>query len=389
MQFQSIGILERTTQSRNTMSTTNDDIEKEHLGWTKKQGYVLSGGGKAEIFYTAERGFPFVETDLPHYHLLKGDTHSAFPPNLKAPKLLVAGAWNRSLFCGGWKHSSDKEERVYNVQTNNLFIDFRVPFTRNTVLGNSKASSLEELSAQELRLYARQHIFAGISLLTFEQNRPFATRHHFVDWNFVGVQRSRPNKWWIETANDEVSSWKEYAYAKDFNGQHYYFEQWDRRENGMPDPVLALRISPSGKRKSDETDTTQENPLQEDGLFVLAGDHFNYVMSRKLTGNENTYKEATSLVDLVDAAIEKGDLETARSYLSIEGGHGLVSMGWVLDCAIPHWNEGKDVASVGGSRLEVVGTDLDSCRIVWKGHNWDLYDCSFQSIDDLKQFLSS
>ncbi len=371
------------------MTMTNDDIEKEHLGWTKKQGYVLSGGGKAETFYTAERGFPFVETDLPHYHLLKGDTHSAFPPNLKASKLLVAGAWNRSLFSGGWKYSSDKEERVYNVQTNNLFIDFRVPFTRNTVLGDSKARSLEELSAHELRLHARQHIFAGISLLNHEQDRPVATRHHFIDWNFVGVPRSRPNKWWIETANDKVSSWKEYAYAKDFHGQHYYFEQWDRRENGMPNPVLALRISPSGKRKSDETNTTQESPPQADGLFVLAGDHFNYVMSRTLTGNENPDKEATSLVDLIDAAIDKGDLETARSYLSIEGGHGLVSKNWILDCTIPHWNEGKDVTSVGGSRLEVVGTDLDSCRIIWKGYNWDLYDCSFESIDDLKQFLSS
>lgn len=363
--------------------TIEDDLEKQHLGWTKKQGYVLSGGGKAESFYKAERGFPFVETDLPHHHLLKGDTHDAFKPNLKGSKLLVAGAWNRSLFCGGWKFSSDKEERVYNVQTNNLFIDFRVPRTRAKVLGASKAQSLDELTPHELRLYARQHIFAGITLVTTEENKPVATRHHFIDWNFVGVSRSRPNKWWI-SANEDCSSWKEYAYAKDDNGQHYYFEQWDRRDHGMPEPMLAMRIAPNGKRKSG--DEEEDQAPQQDGLLVLVGDHFNYVMSRKLSGKDSSYEQA-SLVDLVDAAVEKGDLETARAYLGIEGGHGLVSKNWTLDCAIPHWNEGEDVISIGGSKLQVVGTDLDSCTIVWKGHNWELYDCSFESIDALKQFL--
>lgn len=376
--------------------TTEDNTGKSHLEWTKKQGYVLSGGGKAESFYTPERGFPFVETDLPHYHLLKGDTHSAFPPDLtttaSSKQLLVAGAWNRSLFSGGWKYSSDKEERVYNVQTNNLFIDFRVPISREQVLGASNALSLDELSPHELRLYARQHIFAGVTILDHEKERPVATRHHFIDWNFVGIPRPRPNKWWIEV-NDDNSSWKEYAYAKDDNGQHYYFEQWDRLEKGMPEPRLALRISPSsGKRETTSPEETEGQQLQDDndGLFVLAGDHFNYVMNRKLSGNECSYDKATSLVDLVDGAINNGDLKTARSYLSIEGGHGLVSNGWKLDCAIPHWNEGKDITSIGGgSHLEVVGTDLLSCSIVWKKRNWDLYDCSFTSIDRLKQFLNS
>ena len=376
---------------------TEDNIEKSHLEWTKKQGYVLSGGGKAESFYTAERGFPFVNTDLPHYHLLKRDTHSAFPPDLTTSdsskqQLLVAGAWNRSLFSGGWKYSSDKEERVYNVQTNNLFIDFRVPRSREQVLGASKALSLDELGPHELRLYARQHIFAGVTILDHEKERPVATRHHFIDWNFVGIPRPRPNKWWIEV-NDDDSSWKEYAYAKDDNGQHYYFEQWDRLERGMPEPRLALRISrSSGKRKTTSPEETEGQVVQgeEDGLFVLAGDHFNYVMGRKFSGNESSYDKATSLVDLVDGAIDSGDLKTARSYLSIEGGHGVVSNGWKLDCAIPYWNEGKDITFIGGgSHLEVVGTDLLSCSIIWKERNWDLYDCSFTSIDHLRQFLNN
>ena len=378
---------------------TNEDIEETHLAWTKKQGHLLTGGGKAEVFYTAERGFSFLETDLPHYHLLKGDTHSVFKPVLKGPKLLVAGAWNRPLFSGGWKFSSDKEERVYNVQTNNLFIDFRVPRSREKVFGESTATSLETLSPRELQFYARQHIFAGFTVVDHEIERPVATRHHFIDWNFVGISRPRPNKWWIQVNDDAISSWKEFAYATDDNGQHYYFEQWDRLENGMPEPRLALRLSPSQKRKSSTMTTTttkvgeeasksQKHLQDDDGVFVLVGDHFNYVMGRKFSSNECSYNEATSLVDLVDEAVANGDLATARSYLSIEGGHGTVTNGWKLDCAIPPWNEGKDIAYIGDGHLEVIGTDLDSCSVVWKGHNWDLYDCSFENIDDLKQFLN-
>ena len=378
--------------------TTNDnaDIEQSHLDWTKKQGYILTCGGKAESFYTAERGFPFVETDLPHYHLLKGDTHSTFKDfrSSKLPCSLIAGAWNRPLFTGGWKHSSDKEEYVYNIQTNNLFIDFRVPRSRELVL-TSKATSLDELNAYELRLYARQHIFAGYTVLDNEKNRPVATRHHCIDWNFVGVSRPRPNKWWIEVNDDDNSAWKEYAYAKDDNGQHYYFEKWERLEGGMSEPRLALKISPSQKRKSSSMNKIEDKEedekchVQEDnGIFVLVGDHFNYVTSRKFSGSERSYNNKTSLVDLVDEAVANGDLITARSYLSIEGGHGRVSNKWKLDCAIPSWNEGKDIQSVGDGCFVVTGTDILSCSVVWKGYNWDVFDCSFESVDELKGFLA-
>ena len=378
--------------------TTNDnaDIEQSHLDWTKKQGYILTCGGKAESFYTAERGFPFVETDLPHYHLLKGDTHSTFKDfrSSKLPCSLIAGAWNRPLFTGGWKHSSDKEEYVYNIQTNNLFIDFRVPRSRELVL-TSKATSLDELNPYELRLYARQHIFAGYTVLDSEKNRSVATRHHCIDWNFVGVSRPRPNKWWIEVNDDDNSAWKEYAYATDDNGQHYYLEKWERLEGGMPEPRLALKISPSQKRKSSSMNKIEDKEedekchVQEDnGIFVLVGDHFNYVTSRKFSGSERSYNNKTSLVDLVDEAVANGDLITARSYLSIEGGHGRVSNKWKLDCAIPSWNEGKDIQSVGDGCLVVTGTDILSCSVVWKGYNWDVFDCSFESVDELKGFLA-
>ena len=77
-----------------------------------------------------------------------------------------------------------------------------------------------------------------------------------------------------------------------------------------------------------------------------------------------------------------------RSYLSIEDGHGAGSNGWKVDCAILPWNEGKDITSIGDGHLEVIDANLDFCSVVQEGHNWDLYDCSFESIDDLKQFLN-
>ena len=59
-------------------TTQQEQQEQQHLDWTSTQGYILTGGNKAEEYYTTERGFPFVEQDLPHYHLLKGDTHVVF-----------------------------------------------------------------------------------------------------------------------------------------------------------------------------------------------------------------------------------------------------------------------------------------------------------------------
>ena len=89
--------------------------------------------------------------------------------------------------------------------------------------------------------------------------------------------------------------------------------------------------------------------------------------------------------DLVDAAVASGDLVTARSYLSIEGGHGTVSSGWVLDCAIAPWKEGEKIWKQ--EDLEVVGETIDTCHILWKGEEWELYDCSFGDVDELCDFL--
>jgi len=360
--------------SEGTLELTS--VEKKHLDWTLLQGHCLTGGGRAEELYSAERGFPYKESELPHFHLLKEDTHETFRAwrSTQSPASLVTGAWNRPLFVGGWNHTTDCDERVYNLQSRNLFIDLRIPRTREIVLPRD-AKSLDTFTPHQLRLYARQHVFAGYSVVAPEHERPLCTRHHCIDWNFVGHGRPRPNKWWIQT-NEDGSQWKESSYATDENNQHYYFERWQRYSNSGPsfDGIrLALRKASSENR---------------DGIFVLVGDHFNYILARELRGDEPDYGQS-SLVTLVDAAVAAGDLETAKSYLSIEAGHGTISAGWKLDCAIPFWNEGSSL-SFDRSSIEIIRdfSTLDAA-IQWGGFEWDIMDSSFDTVEELVSFLSS
>lgn len=90
----------------------------------------------------------------------------------------------------------------------------------------------------ELRLFARRHAFAGYTRVEpvtspsvdaanlyggggeehgAEQHGRLegsvATRHHCIDWNYVGEARPRPNKWRVEMGpGGDV--WKEWGFAK-------------------------------------------------------------------------------------------------------------------------------------------------------------------------------
>ena len=229
--------------------------EELHLDWSSKQGRILTANGLATKYYTAERGFPFEENDCPHSLLLQGVTHETFRKWSVSPTS-ICGVWNRPLFSGAWEHSTDKDEIVFNVQTNSLFVDLRIPRTRKIVL-SAEVSSLSDLSDTELRYFARQHVFGGFSRVTVEKDNEVCTRHHCIDWNFVGAPRPRPNKWWIEMHSSK-NAWKEWAYAKDDFDQQYYVERWERRDGGHDDGFrLALR-----KAKNEEG---------QDGLIVAVG----------------------------------------------------------------------------------------------------------------------
>ena len=270
----------------------DNDLRRNHLDWTNKQGRILTANGRANEYYTKQNGFPFQNDELPHHHLINGNTHKVFaewasklsatsttttaasssssddgvPTSTTTTALPdtspICGAWSRPLFCGEWEHSTSNDETVFNIQTNSLFIDLRIPKSRRSVIptdGTDKTTvtSLGQLSDEELRLYARQHIFGGYSVISKPSlskpqvtmnnqkaqvdDRPCCVRHHCIDWNFVGVGRPRPNKWWIDMHRSE-KMWKEVTFATDHHGQHYYMERWERVDGDSNGSVrLALR----------------------------------------------------------------------------------------------------------------------------------------------------
>jgi hypothetical protein len=354
------------------MSTDN---EKEIvLDWTSKQGRILSGGGKATEFYTPARGFPFQEEELPHHHLMHNNTESKFSSwaSENQEKNMICGAYSRPLFVGGFEHTTSHDEVVYNVQTNTLFIDIRMPRIGRKLLEGIKG--FDDMNNEEIGLFARRHAFGGYTRLEYEldgnnTNRPVCTRHHCIDWNFAGVPRPRPNKWFVEMKSDQ-SVWKELSYAKDDYGQHYYWEQWERisRDGNGNGLVLAMR-----KKKTESDD--------RDGILVAVGDHFNYILGREISNGMKDYLKI-SAVDTIDAAIKAGDRDTIKTILSIDAGHGLISKGWVIDHSIRQWREGSRL--FGSVSVEI--SDSNSLKVNIDNCAWEVYECNVDH-DKLKQIL--
>eukprot|EP01084_Bolivina_argentea_P275451 469768_1 len=231
-------------------SSEQKNIHYQHIGWTRKQGRILTCNGKANTFYSAKNGFPFQSNELPHHYLCSNSTHQIFSKwrddNDQSHPMIICSVWKRTLFVGGFEYTTNNNETVWNLQTNTLFIDLRIPTSKQIVLSrlynNKSVQSLNDLTNNELKLYARQHVFAGYTMNDKDINKQIiCTRHHCMDWNFIGVPRQRPNKWYVEISNDG-KYFKEWSYAKDGNYQSYYFETWQRAENISSDSmVLVLR----------------------------------------------------------------------------------------------------------------------------------------------------
>eukprot|EP00522_Entomoneis_paludosa_P007033 CAMPEP_0172445870 /NCGR_PEP_ID=MMETSP1065-20121228/5648_1 /TAXON_ID=265537 /ORGANISM="Amphiprora paludosa, Strain CCMP125" /LENGTH=575 /DNA_ID=CAMNT_0013196883 /DNA_START=384 /DNA_END=2111 /DNA_ORIENTATION=- len=396
--------------------TKTDELQ---LGWSDKQRRILTANGKAAEYYTAERGFPFSENELPHYWLSRGDkalweTFSKWKQEShKGPSSSVSGhqtpqvvgAWKRPLFYGGWEHSSNETEHVFNVQTNTLFVDLRLPVTRLTKARAAAVSSpLEKLTTgHELRVFARQHCFAGfsytqsadaavgVSKTTSSGFDQVCARHHWIDWNYVGAPRNRPNKWWIELQPNSNSKtecetqempqqWKEWAFATDECGQQYYCERWERLSslNASSSPlhqraVLALH-SPGG-------------------IIVVAHNHFNFCLGQSV-GDHLPSTDKTSLTEIVDDFVAQGEFDKARQWLGrIRGGHGTVSSGWEIDAAIEFWMEGqpfwsRETVELKCSRHQKEEKSWwESCTVTWNEQQWQLFECNLESFEQLQEFF--
>ena len=260
------------------------------------------------------------------------------------------------------------------------------------LIQNKDATSrqiLESFSDHELRLYARQHVFGGFSKLQKENNRLLCTRHHCIDWNYIPNRpRPRPNKWYIEGDQEDkpFNAWVEWSYATDENRQSYYWERWERLPGDKLGNSLRLAL-----RKQKNMDDSAESHV--DGILVVVGDHFNYMIARQVPAHVKDYDNANNLVELVDSAIVEGDRDTAIAYLSLDGGHGTVSSGWLVDCSIQPWNHGKRLVNcIQGcedTEIKVIGygSDFINWKVVFGKSAWDVYECSLQSASDLELSL--
>ena len=102
------------------------------LQWSDKQRRILTANGRAEEYYSAERGFAFEPEELPHcYFRIGRSMFREWKQQQQQHCGIIVGAWKRPLFVGGWEHSTDQEEYVFNFQTHTLFVDLRIPTLRN------------------------------------------------------------------------------------------------------------------------------------------------------------------------------------------------------------------------------------------------------------------
>ena len=394
------------------MSYYKDDII---LDWSAKQGRILTAEGKALQYYSQENGYPYRDDELPHHYVERGISHSIFRQwaiqdykressslpsvdcrnhvspsaqtndnihhNVSSP---IIGVWDRPLFAGKWEHSTNLDEIVYNIQTKTLFVDLRIP--RNKLCDKSP-SSLEMMSNEQLRLFSRRHVFGGYSNITSQSHdrRPICTRHHCLDWNYIpGKPRPRPNKWYIEKFNKDI--WNESSFATDEYKQSYYTERWERRKGDDNGNGLRLAMR---KKKVHRDDS--------DGILVVTGNHFNYILGQQLFDYEMSYPNAKSLVELVDTAIEHNDRKTAIIYLNrLDGGHGTISPNWEIDCSIQPWNHGSNIfehISRGNGRVRVVvegdSDDFFSWDVYIGNTLWEIYESSITSSSELEKVMNS
>lgn len=490
-------------KNSNHASDYHNKMISQHLDWSDKQRRILTSCGNADLYYTTERGYPFEFNELPHFYLQRqlnssttqqlennvtsNDYNSTFEAFQKWKEetddtikkndkelgggstdsdLPIKGIWKRPLFIGNFEHTTGQnDEIVYNIQSNTLFIDLRVPvYTRKYLFNNTsnRIQSIDDMTTDQLRYYSRQHIFAGFTkyfktnhhhsnnnetenfivsyinnwsnhddqssannYYKYKRYTQYCTRHHCIDWNFIGIGRTRPNKWWVELLTSPVETekkitidcWKEYSYSTDEYGQYYYMERWERLLESDPVPNkhdninLVLRMKPN-------------NDIDCDGIVILINNHFNYCIWNGMKQlihekqNHNIYKAIASKVQLIDTALEHNDIITAKKWLRcIQGGHGyrffredasnsLLRLteqksineknGWILDTCIEFWREGTRlwaddeirITSHSSNDGTTASTAVQDCIILWNNIEWSIFDSqNIHSVEHLNQII--
>lgn len=303
------------------------------------------------------------------------------------------------------------------------------------------AGGLTAGEASRLRLLARQHAFGGYGRFSNDGHDPdlggsggagdgvtagedsaagvgvgssgvggrvHCTRHHAVDWNFLGSGRPRPNRWGVVPSQGEgdgapgegggqaglgggarslhgrraVNEWREDAFATDEKGQPYYHEVWRRMTPpghhaiaaaagtpsgaaGMHPLMLAMRSLPSAADAFAPTLSgvllpTPPASSHRDTLLIVCSGRFSYVSSaqgptadamRARTGGFPSRAAA------VDGAILRGDGELARWLVEedVQAGYGVEGEeaglvggggGWRVQTSVQPAHEGTSLGRV-------------------------------------------
>lgn len=279
----------------------------------------------------------------------------------------MAGAWNRTIFSGGGMATTDADETCLNlISPEGPFIDIRIPNARDRLLGGRQwdaiARAVEDgserplasLTDLELRLLSRQHAFGGFgrvqrldapaSEVGEAACEAVCTRHHAIDWNFVGSLRPRPNKWRIKAKSHD--DWEELAFADDETGAPYYFERWVRASgDDRQQPSLALRTSHA----------VSSSPTR-DALVIISGGYFSYVVERPID-HSLLAEYGTTLFGVVDEALKRGDRGVAERCVLQESGYGRIGEEWTILASLQPWRIGSSLANVFGGATGSNGAD--------------------------------
>jgi hypothetical protein len=229
----------------------------------------------------------------------------------------------------------------------------------------------------------------------------------------------RQDKGETETANYHknknrmVHQWKEWAYATDPHGQHYYMEQWNRM------PSLRSLAQQQHDKKVNSYILALRKVADKDGVLILVDGYFSYIQGHQFPdpiddddttttvgqdGNNNK-SQITNLVDLVDIALASGNREVALTYLQrMEAGHGCIVnkpdpdgktdrsppiRQWMIHRAIPPWKQGSVLFEPGDISVKAGSiSTLSDCRVFWNNDEWEIYDlCGFETLQQLQELF--
>jgi hypothetical protein len=200
--------------------------------------------------------------------------------------------------------------------------------------------------------------------------------------------RTRPNKWWIEPCPQHPARiWKEWAYATDDKRQHYYCERWEH---------LSSQDNNNAEGQKDTTAEVRRIAFRKltgrDGIIIVIGEYFNYILDRSNVDSERYQAYATgSLVGTVDAALQANDLDAARAWLSIQGGHGRINNNgeWKIERSIEFWKEGELLFGPNHKdEVQITGTAIENCQLVWNQESWEVFETNLSTVEEIRALFS-